>query len=61
VYRAVLQALQERGYQVSSVRKEKDGLLRFLTAVADGQAKALTGRPAFTEFRDPFHNEKETR
>ena len=59
VYRAALQRLQERGYKVSSVRKEKDGLLRFLTGVADARALALTGRVAFPEFRDPFLNEKD--
>jgi hypothetical protein len=59
VYRAVLQALKERGCQVASVRKEKDGLLRFLKGVADARAMARTGRVAFPEFRDPFLNEKE--
>jgi len=34
--------------------KEKDGLMRVLTSVADDRAMALTGRPAFPEFQDPF-------
>ena len=59
VYRAVLQALKERGCQVSSVRKEKDGVLRFLTGVADARAMARTGQVAFPEFRDPFLDKKE--
>jgi hypothetical protein len=58
VYRSVLQSLHERGYQVASVRKEKDGLLRVLTGVANARAITLTGRAAFSEFRDPFLTEK---
>lgn len=54
VYRGVLQHLADRGYQVTSVRKEKDGLMRVLTAVADGRTRALIGKPAFTDFQDPF-------
>jgi hypothetical protein len=54
VYRGVLQHLAERGYRIASVRKEKDGVMRFLTAVADGRAMAVTGRKAFADFRDPF-------
>lgn len=60
VYRAALHALQARGYHVSSVRKEQDGLMRVLTAVADGRARAFTGRDAFPAFRDPFLREKAT-
>src|SRR5262249_51214192 len=54
VYRSILQRLQQRGYQITSIRKEKDGLLKFLTSVANGQTAALTGRPALADFQDPF-------
>jgi hypothetical protein len=54
VYRDVLQELSKGGYQISSFMKEKDGLMRVLTAVADARARAYTGRAAFPEFRDPF-------
>ena len=54
VYRAILETLTRQGYQVASVRKEKDGLLRFLTGVANVQTMSRTGRVAFPEFRDPF-------
>lgn len=32
VYRGLLGRLEEEGYEIESVRKEKDGLMRFLTA-----------------------------
>ena len=54
VYRAVLHSLADRRFQIDSIVKEKDGLMRVLTSVADGRAMALTGRPAFPEFQDPF-------
>jgi len=54
VYRAILETLTRQGYQVASVRKEKDGLLRFLTGVANAQTMLRTGRVALPEFRDPF-------
>jgi hypothetical protein len=54
VYRAVLQSLADQGYQLTSVMKDKDGLMRVLTGVADARAAVLTGRPAFPEFQDPF-------
>ncbi len=54
VYRSVLQSLADQQFQIESVMKDKDGLMRVLTSVADGQARVLTGRPAFPEFRDPF-------
>jgi len=41
VYRAILRALAERGCQITSAMKEKDELMRVLTAVADGRAAAL--------------------
>jgi hypothetical protein len=58
VYRSVLQALSDSGYQIESVMKEKNGLMRFLTAVADARTRAYTGHAAFPEFRDPFRNQK---
>jgi hypothetical protein len=58
VYRAVLQALSDSGYQIESVMKEKNGLMRFLTAVADARTRAYSGHAAFQEFRDPFRNHK---
>ena len=58
VYREVLQALSDSGYKIESVMKEKNGLMTFLTAVADARTRAYTGRPAFQEFRDPFRNHK---
>jgi hypothetical protein len=58
VYRAVLQALSDNGYQIESVMKEKNGLMRLLTAVADARARAYTGHAAFPEFRDPFRKPK---
>jgi hypothetical protein len=54
VYRSVLQSLSNQQFQIESVMKDKDGLMRVLTGIADGQARVLTGRPAFTEFQDPF-------
>ena len=57
VYRAVLQALSENGYEIQSVIKERNGLMKFLTAVADARARAYTGHAAFSEFRDPFRTD----
>jgi hypothetical protein len=49
VYRGLLGQLQERAFQIMSVRREKDGLMRVLTAA----------RPAlFTEFRDNFEEKR---
>jgi len=58
VYRTVLQALSREGFEISSVMKEKDGLMRVLTAVGDARARAYTGRAAFPEFQDPFLGKK---
>jgi hypothetical protein len=55
VYRGTLQALSEAGFQVSSAKREKDGLMKFLTGVADLNAalRSLgTRREAFPEFHD---------
>jgi hypothetical protein len=38
--------------------KEKDGLMRVLTAVADARVRAYTGHAAFTDFQDPFLGKK---
>ena len=54
VYRDLLQQLQNNGYQITSAMKEKTGLLKFLTAVANGQSRALTGRDRLPDFVDPF-------
>ena len=56
VYRSILQSLSQSGYTITSVMKEKDGLMRFLTAVADARARGLYGHAQFPEFRDPFLN-----
>lgn len=55
VYRGTLQALAEAGCKVSSAKREKDGLMKFLTGVADLNVtlRSLgTRREAFPEFRD---------
>jgi hypothetical protein len=55
VYRNTLRVLEITGYQVSSARKEKDGLLKVLTGVADWNVALRTfgtRRRAFPEFRD---------
>jgi hypothetical protein len=54
VYRSILETLSQNGYTIESVMKEKDGLMRFLTAVADARARGLYGHEQFPEFRDPF-------
>jgi hypothetical protein len=58
VYRTVLQTLSRQGFEISSVMKEKDGLMRVLTAVADARVRAYTGHAAFTDFQDPFLGKK---
>lgn len=53
VYRSILQALTAAGYRVATGVRQKDGLMRFLTAVADLDL-ALHGfgpRRAFPGFR----------
>jgi hypothetical protein len=55
VYRDILQALAAKGYQIASAKREKDGLMKFLTAVADVDVttKSLgTRRTLFPEFRE---------
>jgi hypothetical protein len=49
VYRDLLGRLQERSFQITSVRREKDGLMKVLTAA----------RPAlFTDFGDTFEEKR---
>jgi hypothetical protein len=60
VYRGILQELAEVGYRVSSVTRDKDGLLKFLTGVADLQAALLslgTQKQTFPEFRDDLRRD----
>ena len=55
VYRGTLQALAGTGYQVASAKREKDGLMKFLTGVADLNTalRSLgTRKETFPEFRD---------
>jgi hypothetical protein len=55
VYRDTLRALGTAGYRVSSARKEKDGLMKFLTGVADLDVtlgSLGTRRQAFPEFHE---------
>ena len=55
VYRSTLQGLAEAGCRVSSVTRNKDGLMKLLTGVADLEAALLslgTLKQAFPEFRD---------
>lgn len=55
VYRGTLQALAETGYRVSTATRDKDGLMKFLTGVADWETAVLslgTRKETFPEFRD---------
>ena len=55
VYRGILQGLAEAGCRVSSVTRNKDGLMKLLTGVADLETALLSLRArkhAFPEFRD---------
>ena len=54
VYRGTLQALAETGYRVSRATRDKDGLMKFPTGVADWETALLSlgTRRAFPEFRD---------
>jgi hypothetical protein len=54
VYRGTLQTLAGAGYRVSSATRDKDGLMKLLTSVADVEAALLslgTRKKAFPEFR----------
>ena len=55
VYRGTLQALAATGYAVASAKRDKDGVMKFLTGVADLNAalRSLgTRTEAFPEFHD---------
>jgi hypothetical protein len=55
VYRSILQGLGNGGYHVATATREKDGLMRFLTAAADVEVALHsfgTRRTAFPEFDD---------
>ena len=61
VYRDTIRALGTAGYRVSSVRKEKDGLMKFLTGAADLEVaigSLGTRRQAFPEFHDDPRRER---
>jgi hypothetical protein len=56
VYRGILQVLSDSGYRVASARREKDGLMNFLTGVADAEAVVGsfgTRRGLFPQFQNP--------
>lgn len=60
VYRSILQGLTEAGYRVSSVTRDKDGLMKLLTGVADLEVALLslgTQKRAFPEFRDGLRHD----
>jgi hypothetical protein len=55
VYRDILQAQAGMGYQIASVKRDKDGLMKFLTQVADVDRAIQslgTRRTFFPEFRE---------
>ena len=57
VYRGILQALADTRYKVATAKREKDGLMKFLTAGSDLDLALHTfgtKRVAFPEFQDPF-------
>lgn len=54
-YRGILQGLGAAGYQVSSATRNKDGLMKVLTGIADFEAALVslgTRKQAFPEFHD---------
>jgi len=53
-YRSILLSLQSAGARITSVRREKDGLMKFLTDVADLDVAIHTfgQRAAFSEFQN---------
>lgn len=55
VYREILEHLMGQGWEVASAKREKDGLMNFLTGAANTRAaiKTLgTGETLFPEFRE---------
>ncbi len=56
VYRSIVTGLAKAGYAVSNARREKDGLMKFLTRVADADVAVHTfgmRRTMFPEFKEP--------
>jgi hypothetical protein len=53
-YQAILLSLKSAGFQITSVKREKDGLMKFLTGVADVDVAIHTfgQRVAFPEFQN---------
>lgn len=54
VYRNILQALSNAGVRVATAQRDKDGLMKFLTGVADAEAAVSSfgiTRTRFPEFR----------
>ena len=53
-YRAILLSLENLKYHVNSVKRDKDGLMKFLTGVAnlDVAIHTLGTRVAFPEFQN---------
>jgi len=53
-YQAILLSLKSAGFRITSVKREKDGLMKFLTGVADLDVAVRTfgQRVAFPEFQN---------
>ena len=53
-YQAILLSLQSAGFRITSVKREKDGLMKFLTGVADLDVAihSFGQRVAFPEFQN---------
>jgi hypothetical protein len=63
VYRDTLQALATTGCQITSVQRDKDGLMKLLVAGANLDVALHSfgaKRVAFPEFQDPFAKEDKT-
>jgi hypothetical protein len=64
VYRDILQALDETQCRVMSANRDKDGLMKFLTSVADvnvAMRSLGTRRTVFPKFREPSLGERQKR
>lgn len=56
VYRSIVQQLANAGYKVANARREKDGMMKFLTSAADVDVAIHTfgmKRTLFQEFQEP--------
>jgi hypothetical protein len=63
VYRGILHELRNNGYHVAAAVREKDGLMRFLTAGADLWVTIQTfgaRQVFFPEFRDESYDSTPT-